>query len=158
MYRQSEKKNLLNSNTSSTCPGNMVNFGLLTAEIRWRVWGTPSNFNGFRVLAATARHSSSGRQPNFAALNRGRHLYSAGRPSRWTLAHISSNPSSPSAVGYKLSSMRNTSHSLTYSSGVSHRSPTASGSERRRADQPRMLNSLNVLQQSGFGINVDQIS
>ena len=33
-------------------------------------------------------HSSSGRQPNFAALNRGRHLYSAGRPSRWALAHI----------------------------------------------------------------------
>ena len=25
-----------------------------------------------------------------AALNRGRHLYSAGRPSRWTFAHISS--------------------------------------------------------------------
>jgi len=35
--------------------------------------------------------SSSGRQPNFAALNRGRHIYSAGRPSRWALAHISSN-------------------------------------------------------------------
>ena len=45
-------KNLLNSNTSSTCPRNMVNFGLLTAEICWRVWGTPANFNGFRVLAA----------------------------------------------------------------------------------------------------------
>jgi len=30
----------------------MVNFGPLTAEIRWRVWGTPANFNGFRVLAA----------------------------------------------------------------------------------------------------------
>jgi len=30
----------------------MVNFGLLAAEIRWRVWGTPANFNGFRVLAA----------------------------------------------------------------------------------------------------------
>jgi len=30
----------------------MVNFGLLTAGIRWRVWGTPANFNGFRVLAA----------------------------------------------------------------------------------------------------------
>jgi len=43
---------LLNSNTSSTCPDNMVNFGLLTAEIRWRVWGTTANFNGFRVLAA----------------------------------------------------------------------------------------------------------
>jgi len=31
---------------------------------------------------------SSGRQPNFAALNIGRHLYSAGRPSHWALAHI----------------------------------------------------------------------
>jgi len=30
----------------------MVNFGLLMAEICWRVWGTPANFNGFRVLAA----------------------------------------------------------------------------------------------------------
>jgi len=51
MYRQSGK-NLLYSNISSTCPDNMVNFGLLTAEICWRVWGTPANFNGFRVLAA----------------------------------------------------------------------------------------------------------
>jgi len=42
---------LLNSNISSTCPRNMVNFGPLSAEIRWRVWGTPTNFNGFRVLA-----------------------------------------------------------------------------------------------------------
>ena len=46
------KKNLLNSNTSSTCIDNMVNFRLITAEICWRVWGTPANFNGFRVLAA----------------------------------------------------------------------------------------------------------
>jgi len=45
-------KSLLNSNTSSTCPDNMVNFGPLAAEIRWPVWGTPANFNGFRVLAA----------------------------------------------------------------------------------------------------------
>jgi len=51
MYRQSEK-NLLNSNTSSTCPANMANFSVLAAEICWRVWGTPANFNGFRVLAA----------------------------------------------------------------------------------------------------------
>ena len=43
-----------------------------------------------RLGSITARHASSGRQPNFAALNRGRHLYSAGRPSRWALAHISS--------------------------------------------------------------------
>ena len=30
----------------------MVNFGLLAAEICWGVCGTPTNFNGFRVLAA----------------------------------------------------------------------------------------------------------
>jgi len=51
MYGQSENY-LLNSNISSICPDNMVNFGQLTAEICWRVWGTPANFNGFRVLAA----------------------------------------------------------------------------------------------------------
>jgi len=55
-------KNLLNSSISSTCPHNMVNFGTLTAESGWRVWGTLANFNG--------------------------HLYSAGRPSRWASAHI----------------------------------------------------------------------
>jgi len=57
-YRQSEKK-LLSSNTSSTCPNNMVNFGPLAAEILSLVCGTPANFNGFCVLAVasvTARH------------------------------------------------------------------------------------------------------
>ena len=49
------KKNLLNTYTSSTCPRNMVNFGILTGEICWRVWGTQGNFNGFRVLAALLR-------------------------------------------------------------------------------------------------------
>ena len=132
---------------SSTCPHNMVNFSLLTAQIVSLVCGTPANFNGFRVLASlqqrgrsteanhtlhnvwplpglvdciyifggccsvtefcqvqnslcvlqvllspigsvTAWQSSSGREPNFAALSTGRHLYSAGRPSRWALAHI----------------------------------------------------------------------
>jgi len=43
---------LLSSNVSSTCPHNMVNFGLLAAEIVSGVWGTPATFNGFRVLAA----------------------------------------------------------------------------------------------------------
>jgi len=46
------KKNLLNSNISSTCPHNMVNFGPLTAEIGWQVWATPANFDGFRTLAS----------------------------------------------------------------------------------------------------------
>ena len=80
--KQSEK-NLLRSNISPICPYNMVNFGPLAAEIVSLVWGTPANFNGFRVLAALL-HSQT------AALNRGRHLYSAGWPSRWALTHISS--------------------------------------------------------------------
>ena len=46
------RKNLLSSNISSTCPHNIVNFGPLAAEIGPVVWGTPANFNGFRVLAA----------------------------------------------------------------------------------------------------------
>jgi len=45
-------KKLLSNDRYSTCPYNMVNFSLLTAEICWRAWSTPANFNGFRVLAA----------------------------------------------------------------------------------------------------------
>jgi len=81
-YWQSEK-NLLSRNIFPTCPYNMVNFGPLPAEIVSLVWGTSTNFNGFCVLAALL-HSQT------AALNRGRHLYSTGRPSRWALAHMSS--------------------------------------------------------------------
>ena len=51
MYRQSEK-NLLDNNICSTRSHNMVNVGALAAEICWRVWGTPANFNGFRILAS----------------------------------------------------------------------------------------------------------
>jgi len=49
--RQSEK-HLLNSNISPRCRYNMENFGQLALKICWRVWGTPANFNGFRVLTA----------------------------------------------------------------------------------------------------------
>jgi len=45
-------KNLLSSNISPTCPYNIVNLGPLAAEIVSLVWGTPANFNEFRVLAA----------------------------------------------------------------------------------------------------------
>jgi len=45
------RENLLNSNISPTCPYNMVNFGLLAADIVSLVWGTPANFDRFRVLA-----------------------------------------------------------------------------------------------------------
>ena len=51
--------------------------------------GHPCKFQRVsRLGSVTARHSGSGRQPNSAALNRGRHLYLAGRPSRWALPHI----------------------------------------------------------------------
>jgi len=46
------KKNLLSINMSSISPHNTVNFGPLTAEIGSTIWGTPANFNWFRVLAA----------------------------------------------------------------------------------------------------------
>jgi len=41
-----------------------------------------------RLASVTTRQTSTGRQPNFAALNRGHHLCLAGRPSRWALAHV----------------------------------------------------------------------
>jgi len=83
-------KNLLNSNISPTCPCNMVNLsiGLLVAEIVSLVWGTPANFNWFRVLAALLHGTLViGVSKNFAVLNKGRHLYSAGQIT-WALAHI----------------------------------------------------------------------
>ena len=83
-------KSLLSSNISSRCPYSMVNFGPLMAKIDWRFWGTPSySSTGIsRLGSVTAQHPSIRLQPNFAAFNRGRHLYSAGRPSRWAMAHI----------------------------------------------------------------------
>ena len=44
---------------SCTCPHNMANFGPLTAEICWRVWGTQANFNGFRILASLLQRRRS---------------------------------------------------------------------------------------------------
>jgi len=135
----------------------MVNFGLRTTETSWRVWGTPANFNGFRVLTLLLQRRRSPEvnqtlhdlwpspalihyiyifggscpltefcpvQTDFTSksyvvlywqryctafeqwasakvcgvvqgtelLNfcKGRHLYSAERPSRWASAHVSS--------------------------------------------------------------------
>jgi len=86
--RIDNRKNLLSRNISSRHHHNMVNVGLLAAEIDPVVWGTPAIFNGFRVLAALLHGSHVVRQPHFAASNRGRHLCSAGRPSGWALTHI----------------------------------------------------------------------
>jgi len=55
-----QKKILLNSNISSICPHNMVNFGPLAAENDSVLWGTPANFNGVCILASLlqGRHST----------------------------------------------------------------------------------------------------
>jgi len=68
----------------------MVNFGPLAAEIVSLVWGTPGNFNWFRILAALLHGTLVVGVSQTVAFSRGRHLYSAGQPSRWALAHISS--------------------------------------------------------------------
>jgi len=90
MYRQSEKKPVKQQYLlqMSLQYGELqpTNGSDLLASL-----GHPCKFQRVsRLGSVVARQSSSGRQPNFAALNRGRHLYSAGRPSRWALAHISS--------------------------------------------------------------------
>jgi len=68
----------------------VVNFGPLTAEIGSGVWGTPTNFNGFCVLAALLHGTLVVSVIQTAAFNRGRHLYSTERPSRWALGPHSS--------------------------------------------------------------------
>jgi len=131
------KKNLLNSNTFSTCPHSMVNFGPLTAVIVSLVTALTSITEGqpnfaqclavsyagtlyihFRwlllpkeilpgakftlscillywqhyctALEQWASNKLCSMVQGIELLNfrRGRHLYSAGRPSRWALAHI----------------------------------------------------------------------
>ena len=53
----------------------MANFGPLAAEILSLVWGTPGNFNGFRVLAALLHGNLVVGVSQTAALIRGRHVY-----------------------------------------------------------------------------------
>jgi len=81
---------LLDSNISPICPHNMVNFGPLAAEIGSVVWVIQANFNRFRILASLLHGIRPVGASQTAALNRGRHLYLAGLPSRWAVAHISS--------------------------------------------------------------------
>ena len=64
-------KNLLSSNMSSRCPPQYGELGPLAAEIALPVWGTPANFNGFRVLAALLHGSQVVGVSQTAALNRG---------------------------------------------------------------------------------------
>jgi len=79
------KKNLLSSNTS--CTPHALTIWRTSVHERLRSidqFGAPLQISpGFASWQRYCTASSSGRQPNFAALNRERHLYSAGRPSRW---------------------------------------------------------------------------
>jgi len=66
----------------------MANFGRLAAEIDSGVWGTPANFNGFRVLAALLHATLVvGVSQTLRRWTEGC-TYSAGRPSHWALVHI----------------------------------------------------------------------
>jgi len=51
MHGQS-KKNLAKQQYLLHMSAQYGELGLLTAEICWRVWGIPANFNGFLVLTA----------------------------------------------------------------------------------------------------------
>jgi len=82
------KKNLLSSNMSSRCPHNMVNFGPLAAEIDPVVWGTPANFNRFRILGVLLHGSQVVGVSQTLRHWIERHLCLAGRPLHWALAHI----------------------------------------------------------------------
>jgi len=90
--RIDNRKNLLNSNIS---PIYVSTIWRTSAYSGWDLLaslGHPCKFwRVSRLGSVNARQSSSGRQPNFAGLNRGRHLYSAKRPSRRALAHIYSS-------------------------------------------------------------------
>ena len=80
----------------------MVNFGPLATEIRWRVWGTPANFNGFAAWQPYCTVLQQWASAKLCGVEQKAHLYSAGRPSRWALAHISTSfffPLVISAVG-----------------------------------------------------------
>ena len=79
---------LYSASAAAVLPHNIANFGPLTAEIGSGVWDTPTNFNGFRILAALLHGTPVVGISQTVVVNRGRQLYSAGRPSRWAFAHI----------------------------------------------------------------------
>ena len=82
-YRQSEKK-LVKQQYLLHMSSQYVELRFTSDWDRSSSLGHPCKFQRVSCLGSvTAWHSSSGRYPNFVALNRGRHLYLAGRPSRW---------------------------------------------------------------------------
>jgi len=59
-------------------------------KIGFGVWGTPANFNGFRVLAALLHGTLVVDSAKLCGVEQRAPptVHSAGRPSRWTLVHI----------------------------------------------------------------------
>ena len=86
MYRQSEKLVKQQYILHMSCW-----YGELRPTNGWDLLASPGHPGPCkfqRGFASWQRYCSSERLPNFAALNRGRYLYSTGWPSRWALAHI----------------------------------------------------------------------
>jgi len=55
-----DNRKKINRNISFACPHNiMANFGPLITEIGLGAWGTPANFNGFRVLPSLLQRRRS---------------------------------------------------------------------------------------------------
>jgi len=74
MYRQSEK--VIKQQYLLQMSSQYGELRPTNGSDRFGCLGHPSKFQLLsRLGSVTARHSSSGRQPNFAVLNRGRHLY-----------------------------------------------------------------------------------
>jgi len=84
------RKNLSNSNVSLTCPPSMVSFGPLAAVICWWVWGTPANFNGFRLLAALLHGTLYWASAKLCSIEQRTPPIFCRRPSRWAFAHLAS--------------------------------------------------------------------
>ena len=87
MYRQSEKKLVKQQYILHMSP----QYGELRPTSGWDRFVSLGHSTKFQLVSSWQHYCtacSSGRRPNFTALNRGRHLCSAGRPSRWALAHI----------------------------------------------------------------------
>jgi len=86
-------KNLLNSNISHMMS---LQYHELRPTSGWCLLaslGHPCKFQRVSCLGiVTARHVSTGHQPNLAALSRRHHRYSTGWPSCWALAHILVEP------------------------------------------------------------------
>ena len=66
-----------------------MNFGPITAEICWRVWGTPANFKGFTSWQRYCTVFQLWASAKLCGVEQRAPPILAGRPSRRALAHIS---------------------------------------------------------------------